>query len=211
VLENEALWYSLIHHSSDVITILSTDGTVLFQSPSITRLLGYKPQELVGMNAFQMVHPEDMSKVKDAFLQVVQTTNAYLSLEYRFKHKDGSWLVVESTGSNQLDNTLIGAIVINSRDVTERKAFQVEREHLISQLQEALANIKTLSGLLPVCAWCRRIRDDDGYWKKVEDYIKEHTDASFTHGICPECLKKVDIEAYADLFGNDIGEGTYQI
>jgi PAS domain S-box-containing protein len=206
MLENEALWYSLIHHPSDVITILHTDGTILFQSPSITRLLGYKPEELIGNNAFQMVHPEDMSKVTDAFLQVVQNTQAFLSLEYRFKHKDGSWLALESTGSNQLDNELIGAIVINSRDVTERKACQDEREHLIFQLKDALAKIKTLTGLLPVCAWCRKIRDDDGYWKKVEDYLKEHTDASFTHGICPECLKKVDIGTYEDLFGHDTRE-----
>ena len=208
MLENEALWYSLIHHSSDVITILHTDGTILFQSPSITRLLGYKPEELIGNNAFQMVHPEDMSAVTDAFLQVVQNRQAFLSLEYRFKHKDGSWLALESTGSNQLDNELIGAIVINSRDVTERKACQDEREHLIFQLKDALAKIKTLTGLLPVCAWCRKIRDDDGYWKKVEDYIKEHTDASFTHGICPKCLKKVDIGTYEDVFGNDTREGN---
>lgn len=64
-----------------------------------------------------------------------------------------------------------------------------ERQHLIGQLQEALAAVKTLSGLLPICAWCKKIRDDKGYWNHVEAYIAQHTQADFTHGICPECAK----------------------
>ena len=73
-------------------------------------------------------------------------------------------------------------------------------------LQDALVKIKTLKGLLPMCAWCKKVRDDGGYWKKVETYIQEHSDASFTHGICPECLKETDPEAYEDFseeFGKD--------
>ena len=58
------------------------------------------------------------------------------------------------------------------------------------QLQAALDNVKTLSGLLPICAWCKKIRNDNGYWEKIEMYIKGHSNADFTHGICPECLKE---------------------
>jgi DNA-binding response OmpR family regulator len=65
-----------------------------------------------------------------------------------------------------------------------------ERKHLIFQLQEALARVKTLSGLLPICAWCKRIRDDKGYWNQLEAYLAEHTEADFTHGICPDCAKQ---------------------
>jgi DNA-binding response OmpR family regulator len=65
-----------------------------------------------------------------------------------------------------------------------------ERRQLIFQLREALARVKTLSGLLPICAWCKKIRDDKGYWNHVEAYIAEHTEADFTHGICPECAKQ---------------------
>jgi hypothetical protein len=72
----------------------------------------------------------------------------------------------------------------------ERKALEKEREKLITELQDALANIKTLRGLLPICAWCKKIRDEKGYWKRVEDYIEEHSEALFTHGICDECLQK---------------------
>lgn len=65
-----------------------------------------------------------------------------------------------------------------------------ERKQLILQLQDALARVKTLSGLLPICAWCKRIRDDKGYWNHVETYLAEHTEADFTHGICPDCAQR---------------------
>jgi response regulator RpfG family c-di-GMP phosphodiesterase len=63
-----------------------------------------------------------------------------------------------------------------------------ERVHRISELEEALARVKTLQGLLPVCAWCRRVRDDGDYWKKLEEYVDQHTALQFSHGICPDCL-----------------------
>jgi PAS domain-containing protein len=75
------------------------------------------------------------------------------------------------------------------RDITERKGMEEEREHLILELQDALAKVKTLSGLLPICANCKRIRDDQGYWHSVEVYVREHSEASFSHGICPDCMK----------------------
>lgn len=68
--------------------------------------------------------------------------------------------------------------------------MEAEREQLIAELQDALAKVKTLSGLLPICAWCKKIRNDGGYWQAVEQYISEHSDADFTHGICPDCLEK---------------------
>ena len=93
------------------------------------------------------------------------------------------------------------------KDIAMRKLAEQEREKLISELQDAMSKIKTLSGLLPTCAWCGKVRDDDGYWKKVETYIEEHSDASFTHGICPECLRINDPEAYKDFIdGNKESE-----
>lgn len=68
--------------------------------------------------------------------------------------------------------------------------MEIERQRLTRELQSALAQIKTLKGLMPICAWCKRIRNDRGYWDELEKYIEEHTDASFTHSICPDCLKK---------------------
>ena len=94
-------------------------------------------------------------------------------------------------------------IQCNIRDITERRQAEEvlheatkERERLIKELQYALDNIKTLQGLIPMCANCKKIRDDKGFWNQVEKYIGEHTDAEFTHGICPECA----ITLYGDLY-----------
>jgi CheY-like chemotaxis protein len=81
--------------------------------------------------------------------------------------------------------------------------MDAERERLIIELQEALAKVKTLSGLLPMCAWCKNIRNDDGYWQTVEQYISEHSKAEFTHGICLDCMKKMFPEAYEKVISED--------
>jgi len=81
-------------------------------------------------------------------------------------------------------------------DITERKEAEEERERLIGELQEALAEVKTLSGLLPICASCKSIRDDQGYWQQIEAYIRDHSEAEFSHSVCPECAKKL----YPEIF-----------
>jgi len=456
--EREHIFYSLIQNSSDIITILKEDGIISYESPSLKRVLGYAPNELIGRNAFELVHPDDVQKVRNAFAEVIRNPDALLSTDFRFRHKDGSWRVLEATGSNQLQNAMVAGIVVNSRDITKRikaeellreaikraedekakteaviaavgdgisiqdtnyrilyqnqlakdmvgnhigeycyKAYQCEdqvcegchlamsfkdggihkkeqyritdegilhyeiiasplrdstgkvvagieavrditqrkrmeeklreseerfrgifedgplgmliadpnfkilkvnravcemlgyaeadltgrsigeithaedmeksadlskqllhgevplfrlekryvkkngealwvnltvtairgqegkvlyalgmvenisrrrlaeqeRERLVRNLQQALDNAKTLHGLLPMCAWCKKIRNDKGYWQKVEAYVQEHSDASFTHGICPECLNKVDPATAAEVLEND--------
>jgi two-component system cell cycle sensor histidine kinase/response regulator CckA len=74
--------------------------------------------------------------------------------------------------------------------IAERKQAEEERERLIKELQEAMANIKTLRGFLPICAHCKNIRDDKGYWLSVEEYVRVHAEVDFSHGICPRCLEK---------------------
>jgi len=90
------------------------------------------------------------------------------------------------------------------RDITGRKQNEAERNKLILDLQDALANVKSLSGLLPICASCKKIRDDKGYWSQVESYVQKHSDATFTHGICPDCIKKL----YPDLAESVLGNRT---
>jgi PAS domain S-box-containing protein len=82
-------------------------------------------------------------------------------------------------------------------DITERKRAEEERERLIGELQEALAEVRTLSGLLPICAACKSIRDDQGYWQQIEAYIQDHSEAEFSHSVCPECAQKL----YPEVFG----------
>ena len=76
-------------------------------------------------------------------------------------------------------------------DITARKIAEREKESLIRELQEALAKVKTLSGLVPICAWCKKIRDDQGFWRQVEVFVQNHSDAVFTHAACPDCMRKL--------------------
>ena len=84
------------------------------------------------------------------------------------------------------------------RDVTDHKIEEIEQKKLIAELTDALAQIKTLKGLLPICSSCKKIRDDMGYWNTLEKYIMEHSEAEFTHGICPDCIRKYFPEAFED-------------
>lgn len=79
------------------------------------------------------------------------------------------------------------------------KQANKEKEELIVNLQKALAEVKTLSGMLPICSSCKKIRDDDGYWQQIEEYIRDHSEAEFTHGICNDCVKELYPEFYPEF------------
>jgi hypothetical protein len=107
-----------------------------------------------------------------------------------------SSLVNRSSGIlSTMAAVLLGAVLISAlkakRSIQALEKAEKERERLIRELQQALAEIKKLSGFLPICASCKRIRDDKGYWNQIEKYISEHSEAHFTHGICPECSRKL--------------------
>ena len=96
-------------------------------------------------------------------------------------------------------------------DITERKASEQERERLLSEVQEAMANVKTLNGCVPICSSCKKIRDDRGFWIQVEQYLTAHSGVQFSHGICPECLKHIYPE-YAESYAAEaFPSGTVQV
>jgi CHASE3 domain sensor protein len=93
-------------------------------------------------------------------------------------------------GSMLVAGLLILANWIASREMARRRRAEQEQRELIDKLQNALAEVKTLSGLIPICGWCKSVRNDTGYWQTVEQYVRAHTDATFSHGICPNCAEK---------------------
>jgi hypothetical protein len=115
-----------------------------------------------------------------------------------------SWMMVDILGDRSLPTTFIPYWTAGMRLafflivvylLSGRKNAEAEREQLIGELTEALANVKTLRGLLPICAACKKVRDDKGYWNQIEAYLRAHSEASFSHAICPECAKRL----YPDL------------
>ena len=108
--------------------------------------------------------------------------------------------IIKDAGGGYLEllPVVLPAVVQHHRDRLARKQAEAAREQLIVELQAALANIKTLRGLLPICASCKKIRDDQGYWTQVEVYVHDHSEAEFSHGICPECARRLYPELFTD-------------
>jgi len=119
--------------------------------------------------------------------------------EWTHCHSDGSPFSAEVllTRMEQRGQVLLQATV---RDITEHKQAEEQRDRLILDIQKALSEVKTLRGFLPICSHCKKIRDDKGYWNQIESYIRDRSDAEFSHGICPECAKKLypDMDLYDD-------------
>jgi PAS domain S-box-containing protein len=112
---------TLVEESNDVATIIDTDGTMTYVSPAVTRVFGYEPDELVGHTGYEFVHPDDRDRNAEAVDAVLQSPDEPQTVDVRFRHADGSWCWVEATMRNRLDDGVIGGILINSRDVTQRK------------------------------------------------------------------------------------------
>ncbi|HEY9726622.1 MAG TPA: PAS domain S-box protein [Chroococcales cyanobacterium] len=134
--QNEAKWRSLIHNSSNLIVILDADGTIRYISPAVQGILGYKPGELIRKNIFDIVHPEDIAVVKEDFQHVLKNSTTHSSIELRCRHKDGSWHYIESTYSNLLMDAPVARLVVNARDITERKRAEAALIQSEAQLRE---------------------------------------------------------------------------
>ena len=119
--DSELRFRSLVQNSSDVITILGPDGFIRYESPSLERILGYKPEQLVGKNAFDFIHPDDRERIMAVFQRHLSIPGSIAPIELRFRHNDGSWRTLEATGNNLLHEPGVAGIVVNSRDITERK------------------------------------------------------------------------------------------
>jgi len=129
----------LIENATDMVAILSGDGTVRYLSPSVTRILGYPPDGAVGRSALASVHRDDQDAVRRALAQAVSDPGATPRLTYRFRHADGSWRMIESLASNVLADPTVGGLVINSRDVTERS--KLEEQLRQAQKLEAIGRL----------------------------------------------------------------------
>lgn len=137
--QHEEYFRSLIENALDIISILDKDGLIRYESPAIERVLGYNPEELVGQNAFELVHPSDMPEVISAFTEATQIAGPAAPIEFRFRHKDGSWRILEAIGSNLLDDPVVAGIVVNSRDITDRR--NLEEQFRQAQKMEALGQL----------------------------------------------------------------------
>jgi PAS domain S-box-containing protein len=195
--ERLKLFSQAFEMAMDGIQITDLDGYMVYSNKAVETIYGFPLEELIGKHVNEL--NADPRFAQDVIIPAIKAAGHWNG-ELMVIHKEGRefpiWLSASMVmGENDRPVAMVGVI----KDMTRRKVAEKEKEVLISELQEALSKIKTLSGLLPICAWCKKIHDDKGYWKKVETYVEEHSDASFTHGICPECLKKVSPDTYEEI------------
>jgi PAS domain S-box-containing protein len=136
---SEIYFRRLTESALDLITILGPDGVIRYESSSIEQVLGYKPEEYTGQNAFSFVHPEDLPRVSHAFMEALGNQGNTPLLSFRFRHRDGSYRVLEGVGNNLLADPVVAAIVFNSRDITERK--RLEEQFLQAQKVQAIGQL----------------------------------------------------------------------
>lgn len=178
--QSEKLFRETFEHAAIGLAHVATDGGWLRVNDALCEITGYPREELLQLTFQDITHPEDL----DADLQRVGQTlagevNTY-AMEKRYIRKDGSTVPVQITVS------LV-------RDHAGKPDYFIAAVADISPLKQAMATIRTISGILPLCAWCgNAIKDDSGNWIKVDKYIESHTDAKISHGMCPSCRESLN-------------------
>ncbi len=180
-----------------IFVVIDRKGRIILINKRGAEKLGYVKEELIGKDWFSMVIPEkERNAIKTVFDSMLSGHIEITSyFENKILRKDGTERIFawHNTVLKDIDGKIL-ATVSAGEDITDKKVYDENREKLIKELQKALENIKTLKGLIPICSWCKKIRNDEGYWMQLERYIRDHTEAEFTHGMCPECYEKMKKE-----------------
>lgn len=181
----------------------------LYVSPTVENVIGYTPGEMIGTEIRNYLTAESYDQVVKSIVQALELfkerdddekerKGGSKSFDLEFVAKNGStvWLEITARLYSEKDGSV--RIISVSKNIDQRKKFDKEREELIKKLEDALSEKdrllkenKILMGLLPICAECKKIRDDQGKWWQIEEYISSRTEAEFSHTICPECKLKL--------------------
>ena len=183
----QELYRNLFDYSHSIMLIIHPkSGNIVDANVTACEFYGYTKDEITNMRIMDInTLPEEQ-----VFKEMQKATFAKRKT-FNFRHRlsNGELKDVEVfSGPITVDGEKVLYSLIN--DISERKTYEQEREQLIMKLEQALAEIKILRGILPICATCKKIRDDTGYWNQIETYIRAHSEVEFTHGICPECERK---------------------
>jgi PAS domain S-box-containing protein len=202
-LEKLAYLAAIVDSAEEAIIGQNLEGVITTWNSGAERLYGYPAAEALGRAASMLVPPA-LHHQTDLLMSKLGRSQGPVQLETVRLRKDGSPVDIFLTLSaiKNGDGQIIGASSI-AFDVTERKKMEEERTHLIEHLNQMLSKVKTLSGLLPICASCKKIRDDQGYWQQLETFVRQHSGAEFSHSICPECMQRLYPQYAAHLGAAD--------
>ncbi|MEN6320066.1 MAG: PAS domain S-box protein [Syntrophaceae bacterium] len=190
--ESEERYRTILENIEDGYFEVDIAGNLTFFNDALCRLNEYPRTEMMGVNYRQYTDMENSQILYQTFNKIFRTGEPSKRVDYEIIGKDGTKRSVESAVSliRNISGQPTGFRGI-IRNITERKQAEIERERLITELQSAIEQIKTLRGIIPICANCKKIRDDKGYWQQVEAYVSRHTEAQFSHSVCPNCMKEL--------------------
>ena len=187
---SEARYRTLFENVPVGVYRSTPEGQLLDVNPAMVEMMGYPDREsfLATTAAERYLNPEDRRRWQD----LMARDGVVRDFEKQNPCYDGRVIWTRGSTHPVLDGD--GCVLYYegvTEDITERKRAEEERERLVGELQEALDNVKTLRGLIPICAKCKKIRDEEGYWHQVEVYVRDHTEAQFTHGLCADCFREL--------------------
>ena len=177
---------------SGILVVDAETHVIVDLNPCAIELIGASREEIVGHVCHKFVCPVEKGKCPVTDLKQGMDNSERTLINA----KGESIPILKTVTRIKLDGR--EHLVESFLDIRDRKQAEEEREKLIKVLQDALSKIKTLSGLLPICSSCKKIRDDKGYWNQIEAFIRDHTEAEFSHSICPECAKRIYPNLYND-------------
>ena len=214
LVESERRLNQIIEFLPDPTWVIDIHGRVIAWNCAIEKTTGIDKKDILGKDGYAHAVPFygkprptliDLSLKRDTRWEKeylnLQEENGMLVAAESFHPfiREGTFFAASASRLYDIYGNVTGAIE-SLRDITAAKRLGEERERLIAELKEVIQKVRTLSGLLPICASCKSIRDDKGYWNKLEAFISEHSEAQFSHGICPECAKKLypGVNIYGD-------------
>jgi PAS domain S-box-containing protein len=177
-------WRAVFENVPDVITELDRDGQILVTNSFPSQKL----DRVIGRNIFE-ISPERLHEGLRRCIDLVFESGEATAIESHVLTDRESWWITRFVPVRE--NGKVMSVLAIGTEFTARKRAENERERLIVELRDALEKVKTLSGLLPICASCKNVRDDQGYWRRIEGYISERSGAEFSHGLCPMCAKEL--------------------
>lgn len=196
--ESQKYYESIFESIGNSIIIVDEESKIITMNKKTEEYFGYKKEELSGQKIEKLIPSRYRKKhlqLRTEYAKSPQNRPMGMGRELLAMKKDGSEVYVE-VGLNPISTSRGKLVIATLIDISRRRKLEEERDELFLDLKDALDNVKTLTGMLPICMNCKKVRDDKGYWEKVDSYIIKHSDATITHGLCPDCAEKL----YPDFY-----------
>lgn len=194
-INRDVTWIFALEGSRDGVWDWNPVTNEIYFSKRWKEMLGFEDEEIE--NAFSewdcRMHPDDRNSVYTDLESHMNGETLFYQNEHRLRCKDASykWILDRGRIVNWTEDGEPLRIVGTHTDITLRKETEIENQRLMQEITAAFDKVKLLTGLLPICSNCKKIRDDKGCWNQIESYVRAHSEAEFTHGICPECVQEL--------------------